>query len=323
MEFNKLFLMLLMIAINVISGGCDLQVGFYSRTCPNAEATVRSVVGQAVNSDPTMAAALLRMHFHDCFVEGCDGSILINRNLNDDEMKAFGHQGLRGFDVLEAAKAQLESVCPGVVSCSDIVALAARDAVAMSSGPQYEVLTGRRDGLVSNKSLAAEMPDVDEPIDLLKAKFARKGLTAKDLVLLSAAHTIGSTACFFMPRRLYNFSGRGDSDASLNPFFLQQLMQRCPPNGNVNIRLPLDAVTNMRFDDQILRNVRQGIAVIASDARLDDDPETRAWINSYILFAIDGRFFRDFSQAMVKMGTIGVKTSPTEGEIRRVCSSFN
>lgn len=62
--------------------------------------------------------------------QGCDGSILIDNGENA-ERHAFGHQGVGGFEVIERAKAQVEAMCPGVVSCADIVALAARDAVVL------------------------------------------------------------------------------------------------------------------------------------------------------------------------------------------------
>ena len=57
-----------------------------------------------------------------------------------------------------------------------------------ANGPGYQVLTGRRDGRVSNIELAAAMPDVNDSIQLLKAKFLEKGLTEKDLVLLSGMY---------------------------------------------------------------------------------------------------------------------------------------
>ena len=47
----------------------QLQFGFYSETCPSAESIVGDVVKQAVTKDPGNAAVLLRLHFHDCFVE--------------------------------------------------------------------------------------------------------------------------------------------------------------------------------------------------------------------------------------------------------------
>ncbi|XP_030544113.1 peroxidase 43 [Rhodamnia argentea] len=305
----------------------NLRVGFYSNSCPLAESIVRAVVKEAVFSVPQNAAVLLRVHFHDCFVEGCDGSILID-NGDSSERHAGAHAGVGGFEIIEAAKARLETTCPGVVSCADIVAMAARDAVFLSDGPFYEVETGRRDGRVSNWTLAADMPDVNDSIRTLKSKFIQKGLKDKDLVLLSAAHTIGTTACFFMGTRLYHFNSTSGSDPAIDPRFLPVLKSICPPGVDVNVRLALDAVTEFVFDDQILRNIKRGFAVISSDARLYDNGHTRQIVDLYTQNGTSSKhgkplsFKADFAASMVKMGRIGVKTG-SEGEIRRVCSSFN
>lgn len=62
-----LFIALLMSSSRVSSQG--LQVGFYDSNCPDAEDIVRSTVEQYYNRDATVAPALLRLHFHDCFVQ--------------------------------------------------------------------------------------------------------------------------------------------------------------------------------------------------------------------------------------------------------------
>ncbi|KAK8488141.1 hypothetical protein V6N13_009213 [Hibiscus sabdariffa] len=320
-QFTLIFASVIVSTILVVSQA-QLRLGFYSETCPNAETIIREVVQKAVANDPRNAAILLRLQFHDCFVQGCDGSILIRED-EDGELKAPGNLGVGGLDIIESAKARLEQVCPGIVSCADVVALAARDAVSLVNGPFYHVPTGRRDGRLSKMSLAQKLPDVDDSIDVIKFKFRVKGLSDQDLVLLSAgAHTIGVTACFFMQKRLYNFSGGGGSDPGINPGFLQKLKAKCPVNGDVNVRIPLDWSTQNVFDVEIMRNIRDGTAVIASDARLYDDPETRQIVDSYAASQEATSFHQDFADAMVKMGNIGVKTG-SRGEIRRVCSAVN
>lgn len=42
---------------------------FYQFSCPQAEDIVMSVLEKAIAKEPRMAASLLRLHFHDCFVQ--------------------------------------------------------------------------------------------------------------------------------------------------------------------------------------------------------------------------------------------------------------
>lgn len=109
--------------------GKSTRVGFYSRSCPRAESIVKQTVKSHFKSNPTIAPGLLRMHFHDCFVQGCDGSVLLDGQ--NTEKTAGPNRALRGWEVIDDAKTKLEAACPGVVSCADILALAARDSVVL------------------------------------------------------------------------------------------------------------------------------------------------------------------------------------------------
>ncbi|CAA7408795.1 unnamed protein product [Spirodela intermedia] len=298
-----------------------LCVGFYKKTCPKAETIVRETVAGFVAKDATVSAPLLRLHFHDCFVRGCDGSVLLNSTKGHlAEKDATPNLSLDGFDVIDTVKAAVETACPGVVSCADIVALVARDGVVLNNGPSWQVETGRRDGRVSLASEAvANVPSPFTEIGELKAIFARKGLSDKDLAALSGSHTIGNAHCNAFSKRLYNFTGKGDRDPSLSPAYAQKLRSQCP-RGDETSTVEMDPGSAVRFDTSYYARVVDRKGLFRSDATLLQDKVTRDLVYQYTGSTSD--FFHDFGVSMIKMGRIGVLTG-ARGEIRKHCAHVN
>uniref|UniRef100_M1BVU0 peroxidase n=1 Tax=Solanum tuberosum TaxID=4113 RepID=M1BVU0_SOLTU len=185
------FLCFLILQLFLVANCEGVEVGFYNETCPNVEIILKETTKHYISIAPTLAAPLLRMHFHDCFVRGCDGSVLLNSTKgNKTEKDEIPNQSLRGFQVIDATKSALEKECPGIVSCSDILALTARDAVSMINGPTWPVPLGRRDGIVLILLEASKnLPTPFDNFTTLKTTFGALGLNVKDLVVLSALLT--------------------------------------------------------------------------------------------------------------------------------------
>ena len=59
---------LLLAATAASCARAQLQEKFYSESCPSVEEVVRKEMVRALSLAPSLAAPLLRMHFHDCFV---------------------------------------------------------------------------------------------------------------------------------------------------------------------------------------------------------------------------------------------------------------
>ncbi|MCO5583666.1 hypothetical protein L7F22_037579 [Adiantum nelumboides] len=316
------------------------RVGFYDRSCPTAESLVKAIVRAHTQADITIPSALLRLHFHDCFVRGCDGSVLIDAP--NAERFAGANQGLRGFDVIEEAKAKIEAKCPGIVSCADILALAAQNAVELSNGPSWRVPLGRLDGTISSASDVSNMPSPTDSMIDIKDKFAEKGLSEEDLVLLTGAHTIGQTDCGFFAYRLYNFQETGEADPSMSTQAQAELKKLCPANGDGSNRVALDRGSPTIFDASFFKNVNGGFGVLESDQKLLADSSTALYVRRYggiktggiggliggliggILGGGSASFGPAFARSMVKMSNIDVKVADEDdGEIRKVCSRFN
>ncbi|XP_076945676.1 lignin-forming anionic peroxidase-like [Bidens hawaiensis] len=117
------FILVLSITCNT---PCEAQLSstFYDTSCPNALRTIQTAIRTAISRERRMAASILRLHFHDCFVQGCDASILLDDGPTIvSEKNALPNMGsVRGYEVIEATKSEVEKLCPGVVSCADSVA---------------------------------------------------------------------------------------------------------------------------------------------------------------------------------------------------------
>ncbi|GLT69042.1 hypothetical protein SLA2020_412240 [Shorea laevis] len=221
----------------------DLSVDFYEKTCPNAEDIISERLGAWFDKDSTLAPSIIRLHFHDCAVRGCDASILLN--FTGSERTAFVSNTLRGFEVIDDIKAALEKSCPRTVSCADILATAAREATIHAGGPFWLVPFGRRDGTISIDKEAEMVPHGHENVTTLINFFEAKGLDVRDLVTLSGAHTIGRASCGTFINRVYDFNGTGKPDPSLNAHYLPMLKKRCKRSTDL---VHLDVITPTTFD---------------------------------------------------------------------------
>ncbi|CAL4895559.1 unnamed protein product [Urochloa decumbens] len=328
-------LLSLLAALLSATAAC-LEVGFYDTRCPSAETIVQQTIATAFRNDSGVAAALLRMHFHDCFVRGCDGSVLINSvppNSSTAEKDAIpNNPSLHFFDVVDRAKAALEAQCPGVVSCADILAFAARDSVVLTGGLGYQVPAGRRDGRVSNESETNQLPPPFFNSTQLAENFASKNLTLEDMVVLSGAHTIGVSHCSSfagIPNkdfgdRLYTFNGSADGvDPSLSKAYALLLKSVCPSNSSrfFPTTTPfMDIITPTKFDNKYYVGLQNNLGLFISDAALMTNATMKSLVDSFA--RSESTWKRKFAKSMIKMGQIEVLTG-TQGEIRRNCRVVN
>ncbi|KAK4259690.1 hypothetical protein QN277_005998 [Acacia crassicarpa] len=294
----------------------QLSVDYYSKSCPDVERLVGAVTSQQFKLTPVSAPATINLFFHDCFVEGCDASILVaSKGGGKAEREAEQNRELReeGFEIVRKAKELVESKCPGVVSCADILAIAARDFVHLEGGPYYQVKKGRWDGKISMASrVGNNLPHANSTVDQLIKLFASKGLTLEDMVALSGAHTIGFAHCNHFVARLYK------PDPNMDPKLTHALRTYCPSYGGSDVAVPFDATTPFLFDNAYYGNLQKKMGLLASDQALYSDPRTKPVVEA--MAKNKQKFFQAFASAMERMSLVGVKRGKNHGEKRRDCS---
>ncbi|XP_054788813.1 peroxidase P7 [Prosopis cineraria] len=308
----------LLVLLLLGSADAQLSTNFYSSSCPRLLSTVKSSVQSAISKEARMGASLLRLFFHDCFVNGCDGSILLDdtSSFTGEKNANPNRNSARGFDVIDNVKSAVEQVCPGVVSCADILAIAARDSVTILGGPTWNVKLGRRDAKTASLSAAnTGIPAPTSSLSQLISRFSALGLSSKDLVALSGAHTIGQARCTSFRARIYN-------ESNIDSSFAKTRQSSCPStsgSGDNNLA-PLDLQTPTAFDNNYFKNLLQKKGLLHSDQQLFNGGSTDSTVRGYS--SNPSSFASDFAAAMIKMGDVSPLTG-SNGEIRKNCRKVN
>ncbi|POO00805.1 Peroxidase [Trema orientale] len=317
MAFGVALFSSILIFLVFSSGVNALSLNYYAKTCPDVELIVTNAVKAAVSRDKTIPATLLRMHFHDCFIRGCDGSVLLNsKGNNKAEKDATPNLSLHGFFVIDNAKKAVEKACPGMVSCADILALAARDAIVLSGGPSWYVPKGRKDGRISRASEVSTLPSPTFNLSQLQKTFSQRGLSLDDLVALSGGHTLGFAHCASFQNRIHNFSATDDVDPNLHPTFASKLKGKCPLHNKVKTAgAPMDP-SSATFDNTYYQLILQRKTLFSSDHSLLELPKTKELV--YRFARSKHAFWQAFVKSITKMSNINGGQ-----EIRKDCRVVN
>ncbi|XP_074580774.1 peroxidase 11-like [Curcuma longa] len=256
---------------------------------------------------------------------GCDGSVLL-----DDTATLIGEKhadqnvnSLQGFELVDKIKEKLEADCPGVVSCADVLAIAARDATILVGGPYWDVPVGRLDSKTASVDLAnSDIPTPQQPLAALIAKFLEKGLSVTDMVALVGSHTVGMSRCVNFRERIYGgdfqLTSKNEPSSQAN---LAKLKDVCPADGGDDNVSAMDYYSPTVFDNAFFETLLQGSGVLSSDQEMYSSLlgfQTSRIVDKY--WADAAAFFKDFADGMVKMGNI---TNPEAGEVRKNCRFIN
>ncbi|GMI96036.1 peroxidase 52 [Hibiscus trionum] len=309
----RTFLLHAFLWLGLATTAFSLSPKFYDRVCPQALPAIRRIVQAAVHREPRMGASLLRLHFHDCFVNGCDGSLLLDSTpAFETEKNARGNlNSVRGFEVVDQIKAEVDRVCGRpTVSCADILAVAARDSLG---GPTWRVRLGRRDSTTASRALAdSVLPSASMDLPALIDNFKKQGLNQRDLVALSGGHTLGVSRCLIFRNRIYNAT-------NIDPAFAKERRATCPRTGGNSNLAPFDP-TPAKFDTAYFKNLVKQRGLLTSDQALFNGGSTDKLVKTYSLNP--DAFWNDFGKSMIKMGNIKSLTGK-QGQIRVNCRKAN
>ncbi|XP_011094690.1 peroxidase 21 [Sesamum indicum] len=318
--FKFIIFLLLQLLLQFHPGKSDLQLNYYSESCPRAEAIIKEQVTKLYQKHGNTAVSWIRNLFHDCIVKSCDASLLLETvNGVESEKTSSRSFGMRNFKYINTIKDALEKECPMTVSCADIVSLSARDGAVLLGGPYIEMKTGRRDSKESHAALVdSSIPNHNDTISSVLSTFQSIGIDTEGTVALLGAHSVGRVHCINIVHRLYP-----TVDPTLDPDYAGYLKGRCPspyPDPNAVEYARNDRETPMVLDNMYYKNILSHKGLLLVDQQLVSDPSTYPFVEK---MAADNGYFHDhFSRALLTLSENNPLTGD-EGEIRKDCRYVN
>ncbi|OVA19838.1 heme peroxidase [Macleaya cordata] len=233
---------------------------------------------RALISSKNCAPIMLRLAWHDAGTfdvktktGGANGSIR-----NDEELKHGANSGLKiAIEFCEEVKKNHPRI-----TYADLYQLAGVVAVEITGGPTVEFVPGRKDSLVSPKE--GRLPDAKQGVQHLRDIFYRMGLSDKDIVALSGAHTLGRAH----PERS-GFAGAWTNEP-------------------------------LKFDNsyfgELLKGESEGLLKLPTDKALLEDPEFHHYVELYA--KDEDAFFRDYAIAHKKLSELGFAPSSSASKVK-------
>ncbi|KAE9467829.1 hypothetical protein C3L33_00262, partial [Rhododendron williamsianum] len=292
--------------VDLVSSHKPLEYDFYHDTCPQAEKIIRSRVRRLYEIRSDVPPSLLRLVFHDCFIEGCDASVLLDSiDGVDSEKESPPNETLKGFDIIEIIK---------------------------------------RDGELSFSELATyELPSPQDNLPNTIASFASRGFDERETVSLlvhckfianrlynfdgtnEPDPTLDTNFLNHLRSRCNNSLITLGSSPSLSPSSVDDSPSPSSVDDSTSSTSSIrEAEVEMDSEERgsdfgtlYYRNLLQARGILYVDQQLTAGEETETWVRAY---ASDTSLFRrDFALAMRKLSNLGVLTAPM-GQVRISCS---
>ncbi|XP_015170966.1 peroxidase 21 [Solanum tuberosum] len=320
-NYSRFLLLLLPLLLHIHSVRSELQLKYYTKSCPRAEDIIKEQVATLYHKHGNTAVSWIRNLFHDCMVKSCDASLYLDTaNGLESEKETPRNFGMRNFKYIETIKQALEKECPNTVSCADIVALSARDGLLWLGGPiRIEMKTGRKDSKETYFSEVEKyLPNHNDSMSSVLSRFQSIGIDTEGTVALLGAHSVGRVHCVNLVHRLYP-----TVDPTIDPDYAKYLKGRCTspnPDPEAVLYSRFDRETTMILDNIYYKNILNKKGLLIVDQELVTDPNTSPFV---VKMAADNNYFhQQFARAMLILS----ENNPLigdQGEIRKVCRYVN